>query len=160
MKFALIAFITLTNYAHLCAQDGSDILYTAPDRLDDSYLGDFIHLDFYNRSFRGAPLDTITIMVDGRPVAFLEYREDNGFNNWFHRQYLAADNNSDGQTIRIVQSRLDGITANTIIVTNFVEYYRNGQVIPQQSKQLVAEFPKTIIADVLVSADSHLKKQQ
>lgn len=156
MRTQLVTFlITLTTWINLFGQDGSNILYGKVDRLDESYLGDFVHLDFYNRSFRGVPIDTIAIVVEGKVIKFVEHREDNGFNNWFERQYLESLEKTDGLIIRVVKCRLDRITADSVFVTSFLEYYRDDKLLTERPKEITNEFPRDIIAEVLVSADSH-----
>jgi hypothetical protein len=156
MRTQLLTFlITLISWTTLLGQDGSDILYGKVDRLDESYLGDFVHLDFYNRSFRGIPIDTIAILVEGKLIEFVEHRKDDGFNNWFDRQYLESLEKTDGLTIRVVKCRLDKITRDSVFVTSFLEYYKDDKLLPERSKEIANEFPRTIIAEVLVSADSH-----
>jgi hypothetical protein len=130
-------------------------LYGKVDRLDESYLGDFVHLDFYNRSFRGISIDTISILVEGKLIEFIEHRKDNGFNNWFDGQYLESLEKPDGLTIRVVKCRLDKITTDSVFVTSFLEYHEDDKLLPERSKEIANEFSKTIIAEVLVSADSH-----
>jgi len=73
---ALIFLITWTSWTSLLGQDGSDILYGTVDKLDKSYIGDFVHLDFYKKSFRGKPVDTITIKVENKSIRFVERRRD------------------------------------------------------------------------------------
>ncbi len=151
----IIILVALTTWTPLRGQDGSDILYRAVDRLDESYIGDFVHLDFYSRSFRGIAIDTIAIVVEGKLTKFVEHRKDNGFNNWFDRQYLESLEKTDGLIIRVMKSRLDKITTDSVFVTSFLEYYRDDTLLPERSKEIANEFPRTIIAEVLVSADSH-----
>lgn len=151
----IIILLALTTWTPLLGQDGSDILYRTVDRLDESYIGDFVHLDFYNRSFRGKAIDTIGIVVDGKLIKFTEHRKDNGFNNWFDRQYLESLEKTDGLIIRIVKSRLDKITADSVFVTSFLEYYKDDKLLEERTKEIENGFPRTIIAEVLVSADSH-----
>lgn len=124
-------------------------------KLDESYLGDFVHLDFNNRSFRGIAIDTIAILVEGKLIEFVEHRKDNGFNNWFDRQYLESLKKADGLTIRVVKCRLDKITTDSVFVTSSLEYFKDDKLLPERSKTITNEFPKTIIAEVLVSTDSH-----
>jgi hypothetical protein len=161
MKSQLLIFLFVTtSWTALRGQDGSDILYTSVEGLDESYIGDFVHLDFYNRSFRAKSIDTVAIMVDGMPIKFVERRVDSGLNNWFQRQYLESLEKSNGVSIRIVKSRLDKITTNSVFVTNFLEYYKGDTILPERSKEIASEFQRTIIAQVLVSAARHnaLKK--
>ena len=156
MRTQLLSFlITLITWTTLLGQDGSDILYKKVDQLDESYLGDFVHLDFYNRSFRGIAIDTIAIAVEGKLIKFVEHRKDNGFNNWFDRQYLESLEKTDGLTIRVVKFRLDRITTDSLSATSFLEYYKDDGLLPERSKEIANEFPRNIIAEVLVSGDSH-----
>jgi hypothetical protein len=53
-----------------------------------------------------------------------------------------------------VQIRLD---KEYEFVTNYLEYYRDNQIIPERSKQVTSEFPRNIIVQVLVSAESHAR---
>lgn len=153
--FLLIFLTTLTTWTPLLGQDGSDILYGKVDQLDESFIGDFVHLDFYNRSFRGTYIDTITILVDNKPVKFVEHRRDNGYDNWFTGQYHQSLEKNDDLTIRVVKSRLDKVTIDSIFVTNYLEYYKDGKLISDKSKQIASEFSRDIIVEVLVSEDSH-----
>ena len=154
----LIFLITLTIGTTLRGQDGSDILYGKVDRLDESYLGDFVHLDFYNRSFRAMAIDTISIVVEGKLIKFVEHRKDNGFNNWFDRQYLESLEKTDGLTIKVVKCRLDKMTTDSVFVTSFLEYFKDEKLLPHRSNEIANEFPRTIIAEVLVSEDSHKRQ--
>src|SRR5437870_1108902 len=80
-------------------QDGSDIRYISTFAVDSAFVGQFIHFDFYNRSFASHKTDTVTITIDEKPVKFREVRKDDGFNNWFFQQYLQSIGKVNGQTI-------------------------------------------------------------
>ena len=156
----LVFILVMTASISLRGQDGSDILYGPVNRLDESYLRDFVHLDFYSRSFRGTSVDTITIILNNKPILFKEHRQGNGYDNWFSQQFLVSCEKVDGLTIRIAKSRLDSITSKSIFVTNFVEYYENDKILPDRSTEAASEFSKKIIAEVLVSEASHKKKKK
>src|ERR1700690_3982461 len=79
-----IVFISVT----CLAQDGSDMRYIPIKKIDKSFIGKFAHLDFYNNSYYGAKLDTVLIIVDSKPIRFIEHRVDDGLNQWFSQQYL------------------------------------------------------------------------
>jgi len=153
-KQTLIFLITLAGWTTSFAQDGSDIKYVPIDQLNNSYLGSFVHLDFYNRSFLTFQPDTVTLAVDGKPVRFVEHRTDDGFNNWFHRQYLESLNKHRGLSIRVVKSRLDKITSDSVFVTNFLKYYKGDKPIPE-AREIENAFPKSAIREVLVSVESN-----
>ncbi|MFN9861914.1 MAG: hypothetical protein ACK55U_00740 [Bacteroidota bacterium] len=157
MRTQLLLFL-LTSWTTLLGQDGSDILYGTVDKLDKSYIGDFLHLDFYNKSFRGKPVDTIAIKIENSSIRFVERRKDNGFNNWFNQQWLESLDNVDGKKIKIVKSRLDKITADSVFVTNYLEFFTDDKL--EKEKELKNSFPRTIIVGVLVSADSHKQKMK
>lgn len=146
----LTFLFTLATWTTLFAQDGSDIEYVPIDQLNDSYLGSSVHLDFYNRWFRTHQLDTVTLAVDGKPVRFVEHRTDDGFNNWFRRQYLESLNKHNGLSIRIVKSRLDKITSDSVFVTNFLKYYMGDKPIPE-AREIKNAFARSTIREVLVN---------
>lgn len=160
MKTYILSFlVSIAIWTPSRGQDGSDILYGNVSQLDESYVGDFVHLDFYSRSFRGAVIDTIAIVVGDNPIKFIEHRRDNGFNNWFHEQYLESLESMDGLTIRIEKFRLEKITIDSVFVMVFLEYYKQGKVLSERSRQRITQFPKIIIAEVLVSAESHRRQK-
>jgi hypothetical protein len=144
----------------LQAQDGSDIIYGKIDQLDSTFIGDFAHLDFYRRSFFGKDIDTVTIEIDEKPITFIEHRKDNGYNNWFNEQYLETAYKINGQTIRVVKCRLDSIMADSIYVTNYLEYYDNDNLVSDKSRQKTSVFPRDIIAEILISANYHNERKK
>src|SRR5688572_22294065 len=87
-KLFLLTIFSLTIPFLSFGQDGSNIIYVKTPDLNETHLDKKVHFDFYSRSFGGVKVDTISIAVTGNSVKFLEHREDNGFNNWFSRQYL------------------------------------------------------------------------
>lgn len=155
----LVVLAYLITWTDARAQDGGDIMYRTIDQLDSSFIGDFVHLDFNRKSKFRKRMDTVSIDIDGQPIKFMERRIDDGYNNWFKHQYLTAIDKIDGLTIRIVKSRLDSITTDSIYVTNYLEYYNdNGKPITEKAKQAVNGFPKAVIAEVLVNAKYHRKR--
>ncbi len=153
MRTATILLILLSVWTTCLGQDGSDIRYIPIKKLDKSYIGKFAHLDFYNKSFMGLKPDTVVITIDNNPIKFFEHRIDNGFNNWFSEQYLSSLDTYDGYFIKIVKCKIDSITNNSIMVTNFLEYYdiKNNLCI-DKSRQLTYWFKKQIIKEVLIKS--------
>ena len=90
MKTLKITIILLSLWTSSFGQDGSDIRYFKIIGVDSSLVGQYIHFDFFNRSFRGQSIDTIAITIDNRPTRFIEIRKDNGYNNWFSQQSLQS----------------------------------------------------------------------
>lgn len=149
-----MAVLAATKASH--AQDGSNILYGSVDQLDKTYLGDFIHIDFYRRSFRGKMVDTVSIKIGGRQIKFLEHRQDNGYNNWFEEQFLIAVGINDDLSMRIPKSKLIKVTADSIYVTNYIEFYnKDGRLVSNREEE--DKYSKKIIAEILVSEKSHVK---
>ncbi|MFT3822621.1 MAG: hypothetical protein QM731_01830 [Chitinophagaceae bacterium] len=143
------------------AQDGSDILYIPVSKLNGSYTGKYVHLDFYRISHgvnsrdkkrKNTTTDTVVINIGNNPITFTEHREDDGFNNWFFQQYLFARDTAKNQTIRITKFRLDNVTPDSIRVTSFINYYdTKNEPLPALSQQQHT-FSRKIISQILVSS--------
>jgi hypothetical protein len=124
----LLFIIFLLISLNAKTQDGSDIRYFNIGNIDTSFVGDTVHLDFYKRSFATIKPDNVTIIVNNKPVLFIEHREDNGYNNWFHRQYLESLEKLGTDKLRIEMSVIKGITKDSIFVTNYFSFYKsNGE---------------------------------
>ena len=108
-------------------QDGSDITYVKPEDLDESAIGKECHIDFGRDSYWGRVIDTLEIMVKTRPIKFYEHRADDGYNNWLTEQYLVAMDH--GIETRLVSSKIDSLTTQSIYVQSVLEYYYKGSQI-------------------------------
>jgi hypothetical protein len=152
MKLLHITTIILFLCIHSYGQDGSDIRYLQINGVDSSLIGQYVHFDFFNRSFRMRSIDTVTITIDNKRLKFKEVRKDNGYNNWFSQQSLQSVDNPEG-TINIQKLRLDNITANAFQVTMYVEYYENNNhLLIDKATQIVYWFDKKDITEVLVKS--------
>jgi len=153
MKTLKIIIFLLLFWTSSYGQDGSDIRYFKIIGVDSFLIGQDIHFDFFNRSFRGQAIDTITITIDNRPARFIEVRKDNGYNNWFSQQSLQSIDKFDGQTIKISKFKLDSITTTSFQVTMYVEYYdHNNNMIVDKARQIEYWFDKKDIIEVLVKS--------
>jgi hypothetical protein len=153
MKTLKITILLLSFWTFSLAQDGSDIRYFKIIGVDSTLVSQFVHLDFFNRSFRGQSIDTITITIDNRPTRFIEVRKDNGYNNWFSQQSLQSIDKIDGQTIKIPKFKLDRITTTSFQVTMYVEYYdNNNNLLVEKARQIEYWFDKKDIIEVLVKS--------
>ncbi|WP_143144349.1 hypothetical protein [Flaviramulus basaltis] len=139
------------------AQDGSDIKYVDINEIDDSYIGKLVHLDFYNRSFGAFNLDkkdlndTINIQLENKNIEFKEHRVDNGFNNWFSKQYIESIKFIDGYKIRISMCKIKEIKSDSIKVILFMEYRDNsGKLNSEKPNRIEYDFPKKILTEILV----------
>jgi hypothetical protein len=146
--FVFLIFSILTF-----GQDGSDIRYFKFSDVNQSLIGQFIHIDFFNRSFAGGQIDTVSIIIDNKPTRFFEVRNDNGYNNWFSQQYLEAVQKVNGIIIRISKFKLETITSSSIQVTMYIDFYdgTNNQ-LPDKSIQYPYWFNKNDIVEVLIKS--------
>lgn len=143
----------MTFWTASYGQDGSDIRYFKTYGVDSSIVGQYVQFDFFNRSYHGLTIDTVTISIDSRPIRFIEIRRDDGYNNWFSQQGLQSSDKVDGQTIKISKFRLDSITATTFIVTMFVEIYNtDNKLLYGKPRQIQYSFDKKDIIEILVKS--------
>ncbi len=153
MKTPKIVIFLLVLWTSSYGQDGSDIRYFKIIGVDSSLIGEDIHLDFFNRSFRGQTIDTITIIIDNRPTRFIEVRKDDGYNNWFSQQNLQSIDKFEGQTIKIPKFKLDSISMTSFQVRIYVEYYDdNNNLLVEKAQQVEYWFDKKDIIEVLVKS--------
>ena len=153
MKTLRITIFLLFICIQSFGQDGSDIRYFKTFAVDNSLVGQYVHFDFYNRSFAHRKIDTVTITIDGKPISFKEVRTDDGFNNWFYRQYLQSIDKINDQEIRISQSRLDNVTHDSFLVTMFVKLYDvNNNLLTATPREIKYQFSKKDIVEVLVKS--------
>lgn len=136
------------------AQDGSDMLYVKPVKLNTSHVGKRAHLDFGTDWWKQRHVDTVLLEVDTFSFLFTEHREDDGFNNWFNRQYLETYDVGKRLTIRLAYSRIDSVTKDSLLVTDYFEYY-DGQnkLVPAKSTAQAHWYPKSELAMVLIKND-------
>lgn len=153
MKTLKATITFLLFWIHSYGQDGSDTRYFQTFAVDSSLVGQYIHFDFYNRSFASRKIDTVTITIDDKPIRFKEVRRDNGFNNWFSQQYLQSLDKVNDQIIRISQFKLDSVTPTSFLVTMYVDFYDvNGKLLSGRSRQMQYQFDKKDIVEVLVKS--------
>lgn len=151
MKTTTIILLLLTCWTKSFAQDGSDIRYLKTSLVDSTFIGEYVHFDFYHRSFGGILIDTISIGIDNVPTKFIEVRKDNGYNNWFSQQSMQSIENIDGLTMRISKFKLDNITTNSFKVIMYLDYYdTKNKLLNDKSKQIAYWFDKKDIKEVLI----------
>lgn len=153
MKSLKITILLLFFWKSSYGQDGSDIMYFKIIGVDSSLVGQYVHFDFFNRSFRGQSIDTIAITIGNRSTRFIEVRKDNGYNNWFSQQSIQSIDKLEGQTIKIPKFKLDSITTTAFQVTMYVEYYdHNNNLLIDKTRQIEYWFDKKDIIEVLVKS--------
>jgi hypothetical protein len=153
MKTLKITIILFTVWTGSYGQDGSDIRYFKPFGVDSSLVGQYVHFDFFNRSFASQKIDTVTVIIDGKPIRFIEVRKDNGYNNWFSQQHLQSIDKIDRLTVGISKCRLDSITGSSFGVTMYVNFYFAGKkLLSDRSRQIKYWFDKKDITEVLVKS--------
>ena len=147
MRIVLITIFILIQVGYLFGQDGSNINYLEPEKLDESYVGQIVQIDFYRKSRGlnrskdgdggGYNIDKVLLDIDGKQVEFIERRQDNGFNNWFSEQYLETAD----KKIRIKEFKILKVEEEAILV----EAYLNVSPFTKEFS-----FKKSDIAQVLV----------
>ncbi len=153
MKTLKVTILLTLFWAQTFGQDGSDTRYVKTFAVDSSIVGQYIHLDFYNRTFASRKTDTVTITIDDRPIRFKEVRHDDGFNNWFSQQYLQSFDEVNDQTIRISQFKLDSVKPTSFLVTMYVDFYdENNTLLSDKARQIKYQFDKKNIVEVLVKS--------
>ena len=159
MKFPGSIFIIIIFFnLNTIAQDGSDVRYVDIENVDTSYIGKTVHIDCYNNSFLSRKKDTITILVKNNPIIFIEHREDNGFNNWFSRQFFEEIRKTKSEYLRITKSVIKEIDDDSILVTSyFVLYSKDNQPLEEKSFTQDIWFRKNIISQILVKSEQCCK---
>jgi len=149
---SLFLISSLLFYISGFSQDGSDILYGKPEILNSSHIGKQCHIDFGKSSGPSRrQIDTIHINMNGKSVAFVERRFDNGFNNWFGAQYLEALPMKKDYSIRITSSKIDRLTNDKIYVTSYISYFKNGNPLDTITT-IQHSYSKNNIAKILFNA--------
>ena len=158
-----ISFMILMSCVHMAyGQDGSDIIYTDVQKIDDSYIGKYIQIDFYNDSFgsHDSPrrissysrkADTVSLNFQGFE-RFKEIRNDTGFNNWFYEQYMVSIEQKNGRRLRIKKMKLLNVSKDSLEVKLFALYYQNGKEVFSRYLTAVRQISKKDIFKVLVHA--------
>lgn len=153
MKIIATLLVLLTIRTGSYGQDGSDIRYVKVKAVDSTLIGEDVHFDFFNRSFGGQTIDTVTVTIDNNPIRFVEVRKDNGYNNWFSQQSLQAIDKIDGLTMRISKFKLDSIASTSFQVTMYIDFYDAGnKLLADKSRQITYWFDKNDITEVLVKS--------
>ena len=146
---AIVALFGIYFFSGLIVQDGSNIRYYDPDKLDNNLVGKFCHIDFGKVSFGGQIIDTIEVIVKGQQMKFYEHREDNGHNNWFDKQYLIRVGSKEHSMTRLQYSRIDSLTTDKVYVTSTLGYYHYES--PMDTITVIQHsYDKNNIAKVLV----------
>jgi hypothetical protein len=150
MKSIKTTILLFTIWIGSYGQDGSDIKYLKPFQVDSSIIGQYIHLDFFNRSFGPRNIDTVNITIDKKSIRFKEVRKDDGHNNWFSQQHLQSIGYIDGQ-IRISKFILNRITTTSFQVTMYLDIDNfDNELFKYKTRQIDYWFDKKDIAEVLV----------
>ena len=150
-------FYSILSFLFFCSnckgQDGSDIIYISIKKLNSTIIDKDVHLDFYRKSYSGLNIDTIVIPINKKPIRFIEHREDDGFNNWFSRQYLEAIDTILKSTPRIASWRINKITKDSIFVkANFEWIFPKETLITDTFPEESYWFSKSIIKEILVKS--------
>ncbi len=156
MRVLFFIFCVLSQCSLLFGQDGSDINYIEPQKLNKSFIGRRLHLDFYKKSSyytENISFDIVKVKVDKNSVDFIEHRQDDGYNNWFSRQYLESVESIGDFRLRIKEFELLKIKKNYVLVKGFFIFVdKNEQIIRKKSFTQDLLFNKKDIVEYLFKA--------
>ncbi|ULQ57136.1 hypothetical protein KJS94_02855 [Flavihumibacter rivuli] len=136
------------------SQDGSDIRYVKTVDLNETHVGPKVQFDFYNRSFGGIKIDTVLIAVTDKSIKFVEHRDDDGFNNWFYRQYLESIDSIGNFKLRLIYSKIKALTRDEIRVINYFNLYdKNNEPLFDTPFTKQNSYRRKSIVEVLITGD-------
>lgn len=160
MRLLFVTYVILILCGSLLGQDGSNMRYVKPTEINESFVGRRMHLDFgqkYVRSIGQINSDrweTVLIGVGERKLKFIEHRVDDGYNNWFHQQYLESVDEIEGLKLRITEFELLKIDEKDISLKAFLAYFdKAGKIKPDKSFVRELSFKKKEIAEFLVKIE-------
>jgi len=149
-----LTFCCLMFSLKLFSQDGSNIRYIKVTDLNETHLNKPIQLDFYNRSFAGLHIDTVSIALKGKTIKFVEHRQDNGFNNWFYKQYIQSVDSISGYRLRLIKCEIYQLTRDEILTKDYFNFYDSeDQALLKVPIIDTNSFRRKSIAEVLVLAE-------
>jgi hypothetical protein len=154
-KLLLLILVFIVKSAF--AQDGSDILYIEAKKINASYIGRYVQIDFFNNSFDGINIDTINLSVSNFQ-RFKEVRNDDGFNNWFSEQYLESIQGIDSLKFRIQKFKLLSVTKDSIELKSFGHYFKNKEEIFSEFLIDTIRITRKIIHELLVDDNPAIRK--
>ncbi|HUF04572.1 MAG TPA: hypothetical protein VMM38_10390 [Aridibacter sp.] len=129
MKTLILFLIVVGINSVAVAQDGGDIIYVKISDLKESHVAKYAHLDFGNRSFMSVRIDgrqefeRVKLEVKGQSITFIEHRVDDGLNNWWHQQFLEAEDLFNGKTLRISKFLILEVSKDEIKVRAYFQYF-------------------------------------
>jgi len=148
MKKLLVILLLISRISY--AQDGSDIRYLKTEDIDSTFTGRIVQFDFYNRSFGQINVDTVIIVIGRKPTAFVERRNDNGYENWFDEQKLESVREVNGQLLVIPEFELRRIDSNQFLVNMRIEYYNSENMSLEKTLYFEHWFDREDIEEVLI----------
>lgn len=159
-KLSLVVLLSVIISLNLTAQDGSDIHYVKNSKISSNLIGEFIHIDFYRKSFFGLDIDTINILIDKKDISFTEVRNDDGYNNWFSQQYLESIETFNGKKLRVEKMKVINVNSKTIDVKLLMHYFdKEGNSKPEPFKIQFTSFPREIISEILIDSKPQIQNE-
>jgi hypothetical protein len=156
MRVLFFIFCVLFQCSLLFGQDGGDINYIEPQKLNKSFIGRRLHLDFYKKSsyyIENRSFDIVKIEVNKNNVDFIEHRQDDGYNNWFSRQYLESVERIGDFRLRVIEFELLKINKKDILVRGFFVFVdKKGKIKEEKSFTQDLLFNKKDIIEYLFKA--------
>lgn len=146
-------FLLLATVMYCQAQSGRDMQFAKTKKVDQSFTGKLVHLEFYKNA-AGAG-DTLALAVNGNQLHFYTNKLGNGGEGLFYRHYFESAEYVDGYKLRLVKSKIDAVTADSLIVTCFFDFYgTNAALAAGKSLQQQYRFSRKAVSGVMIKQEN------
>lgn len=148
-----IMVLLLATVMYCQAQSGRDMLFAKTKKVDQSFTGKLVHLEFYKNA--AGTGDTLALTVNGNQLHFYANKLGSGTDGLFYRHYFESAEYVDGYKLRLVKSAIDAVTADSLIVTCFFDLYgTNAALAAGKSVQQQYRFSRKAVSGVLVKQEN------
>ena len=155
MKYILFFTISWLCTGTGLAQDGNiDARYLKSKKLDNTYEGSFVHLVFAARG--GGYGDTLKLAINNNQVPFLVHGAAGKPYGLFYAQYWQSVSDVGGYSLRLIQSRVEAVSSDSLLVTSFFDCYnKNGALAAGKSLQQQYWFSRKAITGLYIKTSAN-----
>ncbi len=135
------------------AQSGRDMLFAKTKKVDQSFKGKLVHLEFYKNA--AGVGDTLALAVNGKQLHFYANKLGSGGEGLFYRHYFESAEYVDGYKLRLVKFKIDEVTGDSLTVTCFFDFYgTNAALAAGKSIQQQYQFSRKAVSGVMVKQEN------
>ena len=135
------------------AQSSRDMLFAKTKKVDQSFTGKLVHLEFYKNA-AGAG-DTLALAVNGSQLHFYANKLGSGGEGLFYRHYFESAEYVGGYKLHLIKSKIDAVTGDSLIVTCFFDFYgTNAALAVGKSVQQQYRFSRKALSGVMVKQEN------